>query len=415
MKRRVAITGIGLLSPLGIGLSENLRSLVQGESGVGRITHFDCSKFSTQIAGEVKGFDPTLWMTPRDAKTTDRFLQLTIAAGASALQDSNLPPRFTDEAAERVGCYVGAGWGGLATMQKNYDNFLAKGARFGFSPYLVSASIINLAPGQLAIRHNIQGPSFSHVSACATGAHCIGEATQAIRWDVCDVVLAGAAEAAIVELALGGFGAVRALSTRNGNPKAASRPFDLDRSGFVIAEGACVLILEEMEQAKKRGARIYAEVLGYGASTDAHHITEPSPLGAGAQRCMRAALRDAQILPEKVDYINAHGTATKYNDAEETRAIKAVFGDHARRVAVSSTKSMSGHALGAAGAIEAAFSALALVENCAFPTINYETRDPECDLDYVPNHAREQKIDCVMSNSFGFGGTNASLILGRAG
>jgi 3-oxoacyl-[acyl-carrier-protein] synthase II len=413
-KRRVAITGLGLVTPLGIGVEANLNALMNAVSGIGTITRFDSAEFPSKIAGEVKGFDPLQWVSKREIKTIDRFLQFAIAAGASALADSGLPERFPDEISDRVGCYVGAGWGGLETVQKNFQNYSEKGPRFGFSPYTVSASLINLAPGQLSIRHNIQGPAFSHVSACATGAHSIGEAMRAIQWDVCDVVLAGGTEAPIEILGVGGFGAARALSTRNHEPQLASRPFDKNRDGFVIAEGAGILVLEEMEYARSRGARIYAELLGYGASSDAHHVTEPQSSGAGAQRCIRAALKDAQIKAEQIGHINAHGTSTKYNDAAETQAIKAVFGEYAARIPISSTKSMTGHTLGAAGAIEAAFCALNLTSDCLFPTINYETPDPECDLDYVPNVARKQKVDYVLSNSFGFGGTNAALILGRA-
>jgi 3-oxoacyl-[acyl-carrier-protein] synthase II len=413
VKRRVAITGIGLLTPLGIGVKENFDALTLGKSGIGRITRFDCSQFSTQIAGEVKNFDPLRWMAARDARNIDRFLQFAIAAGASAIEDAGLSPRFSDNVAERVGCFVGAGWGGLGTLQSTCQSYFAKGPRFGFSAYTVSSAIINLAPGQLAIRHNIQGPSISHVSACATGAHSIGEAIRAIQWDICDVVLAGGTEAPVEPLGVGSFGAARVLSIRNDVPEKASRPFDRDRDGFVLAEGACIVVLEEMEQAIRRNARIYAEACGYAASTDAYHVTEPAPNGGGAQRCMLAALKDAGVSPDQIEYINAHGTATKFNDATETMAIKRVFGEHARRIAISSTKSMTGHAMGAAGAMEAAFSALTLAKECIFPTINYENRDPDCDLDYVANQARAQRVSYVLSNSFGFGGTNACLVMSR--
>src|SRR5579859_4304172 len=413
MKRRVAITGIGLITPLGSSVEENVSSLVAGRSGIGRITRFDCSQFPTKIAGEVKNFDPTRWVSSREARSMGRFLQFGVAAAAEALADSQLPARFDDEIADRVGCYVGSGFGGLDILQYSYAAFLEKGAKFGFSPYTISASLINLAPGRIAIRHNIRGPAFSHVSACATGTHCIGEATRAIRWGVCDVVLAGGTEAAIEVLAIGGFNAVRVLSTRNDAPQAASRPFERDRDGFVIAEGACILVLEELEHARRRAAKIYAEVAGYGISTDAYHITEPPPCGIGAQRCMESALADAQVNREQIGYINAHGTSTRFNDSTETCAVKAVFGDHEKRLPISSTKSMTGHALGAAGAMEAAFSALSLSRNTLFPTINYDNQDPECDLDYVPNCARHQEVEYVLSNSFGFGGTNASLVLGR--
>ena len=412
-QRRVAITGMGLITPLGIGVEANLAALTQGKSGIGPITRFDCSDFSTRIAGEVKDFEPENWISKREARAMDRFLQFAVAAGASALADSGLPQRFSDDIADRIGCYVGSGWGGLETVQKNYQSYLEKGPRFGFSPYTVSASLINLAPGHLSIRHNVQGPALSHVSACATGAHSLGEAMRAIRWGICDIVLAGGSEAPIEALGLGGFGAARVLSTRNQEPHAASRPFDSQRDGFVIAEGAAVLVLEEMQHAKNRSARIYAELLGYGASADAHHVTEPAPSGCGAQRCIRAAIKDAGLNEQQIGYINAHGTSTRFNDAAETRVIKAVFGNYATRLPISSTKSMTGHTLGAAGAIESAFCVLTLVFDCLFPTINYEIPDPECDLDYVPNHARKQQVDFVLNNSFGFGGTNAALVFGR--
>jgi len=412
MSRRAVITGVGLITPLGIGVDQNVRALTAGKSGIGGITHFDCTAFASQIAGEVKDFDPTRWMPPREARTLDRFLHFAIACGADALADSGLPPRFDDEEAERTGCYVGAGWGGVATVQKNYKTYLEKGPRF-FSPYAILASIINLAPSQLSIRHNIRGPVFSQVSACATGAHCIGEAARTIKDGTCDVMLAGGTEAAVEVLGIGFFAAARALSTRNDAPQAASRPFDNERDGFVLGEGAGVVVLEDFDHARKRNARIYAEVLGYGTSADAFHPVEPSPEGKGAQTCMRNALKNAKISAEQVDYINAHGTSTRYNDAAETRAIKAVFGEHSRQLAVSSTKSMTGHTLGAAGAIEAIFCALSLQQNCLFPTINYEHADPECDLDYVANEARQQNVNILLSNSFGFGGTNAALIFCR--
>jgi 3-oxoacyl-[acyl-carrier-protein] synthase II len=413
MKRRVAITGIGLLTPVGTGVAENLDALANGRSGITRITRFDVSQYATQIGGEIKNFDPTAWMSRRDARNMDRFQQLAIAAGASALKDSGREEKFSPEMAERAGCYVGSGWGGLGTLQTTWSTYLAKGPRFGFSPYAVSGSIINLAPGQLAIRHNIQGPTISHVSACSTGAHAVGEAMRAVQWGICDVVLAGGTEAPIEPLGIGCFGAIRALSLRNDAPEKASRPFERDRDGFVLSEGACVLVLEEMDLAIARGARIYAELCGYGATTDAHHITEPAPDGGGAQRCMKAALADAGLAKEEIGYINAHGTSTRFNDAVETRAIKAVFQEHAGRLAVSSTKSMTGHMMGAVGAAEAAYCALMLANECLFPTINYENSDPECDLDYVPNKARKQRVNYAMSNSFGFGGTNACLILRR--
>lgn len=413
MKRRAAITGIGLITPLGIGIQQNLDSLMAGRSAVSSISRFDSSGFPTQIAGEVKDFDPTNWLPGRQIKTMGRFLQFAIAAGADAIADSGLPPRFDDDIADRVACVVGAGFGGLDMILSAYDGLQERGPRFGVSPFSIPGSIINLASGQLAIRHNIKGPSFSIVSACATGAHSIGEAARGIQWDLYDCALAGGAEAVIEPLGIAGFAAARTLSTRNSDPASASRPFDRDRDGLVLAEGACVVILEELERAKKRGAKIYAEIKGYGSSSDAHHITEPMSDGAGAQRCMRFALEDARLNAEQIGYINAHGTSTKFNDVMETHAIKAVFKEHSKRLPVSSTKSMMGHAIGAAGAMEAAFSALSIVHECLFPTINYFNRDDECDLDYVPNQARRQPVEYVLSNSFGFGGTNGCLILGK--
>jgi 3-oxoacyl-[acyl-carrier-protein] synthase II len=412
--RRVVITGLGLVTPLGIGIEENWGALVAGRSGIGPITQFDSSSFATHIAGEVKGFDPTRWIDKREAKTIDRFLQLAIVAGQLAFEDAGLPPRFEGEAAERVGSYVGAGLGGVISIEKTHSLLLEKGPRHGFSPYFVPGIIVNLAAGQLSIRHNLRGPCLSHVSACSTGAHAVGEAMRAIQVGVADVMVAGGCEAAVSALGVGGFNAMRALSTRNHEPERASRPFDKDRDGFVIAEGAGVLVLEELEHARRRGANLRAELLGYGATADAHHITSPAPDGEGAQRCMRMALRDAKLAPEQIGYINAHGTSTKQNDATETKAVKAVFGAHAPSVPMSSTKSMTGHTLGAAGGIETAFSVLVVQRGVLPPTINRDTPDPDCDLDVVPNQAREQRVDRALSNSFGFGGTNATVIVGRA-
>jgi 3-oxoacyl-[acyl-carrier-protein] synthase II len=411
--RRVVITGIGLVSPIGIGLEENWRALLAGQSGIGPITLFDASAFATRFAGEVKNFDPTRWIEKRDVKNLDRFLHFAVAAGAMAMEDAGLPGKLEGELAERAGCYVGAGLGGIIGIERTFKNYQQKGPRHGFSPYFVPSIIVNLAPGQLSIRHNLKGPNISHVSACSTGAHSIGEAARAIQWGHCDLMVAGGCEATVSELGVGGFNAARALSTRNDDPQRASRPFERDRDGFVCAEGAGVLVLEEFERAKKRGARIYAEFKGYGATADAHHITAPAPDGEGAQRAMRMALKDAKLAPEQIGYINAHGTSTKFNDATETKAVKGVFGDHAKKLMMSSTKSMTGHLLGAAGGVETAYAALALHRNAIPPTINYENPDPECDLDYVPNHAREARVDAVLSNSFGFGGTNATLILTR--
>jgi 3-oxoacyl-[acyl-carrier-protein] synthase II len=411
--RRVVITGLGLVTPVGIGNDENWAALTAGKSGIGPITQFDCSAYATKFAGEVKGFDPTRWIDKRETKWMDRFLHLGLAAGQMALEDAGLPLKFEGADAERAGCYVGAGLGGLTTLEKTHLVLQEKGPRHGISPYFIPSLIANMAPGLLSIRHNLKGPNFAHVSACSTGAHAIGEAVRAIQYGTCDVIVAGGTESTITALSVGGFNAARALSTRNEAPEKASRPFDNDRDGFVVAEGAGIVILETLEHAKKRGARIYAEVRGYGATSDAHHITAPAPEGEGAQRCMRAALADAKLPVDAIGYINAHGTSTKFNDATETKAVKAVFGAHARKLGMSSTKSMTGHTLGAAGGIETAICALVLARNVLPPTINYETPDPECDLDYVPNTAREARCEAVLTNSFGFGGTNASLILAR--
>jgi 3-oxoacyl-[acyl-carrier-protein] synthase II len=411
--RRVVITGLGVITPLGIGTEENWAGLVAGKSGIGPITQFDVSAFATKFAGEVKDFDPTKWIDKRDAKTMDRFIHFAVAASHLAIEDAGLPQKLEGEESEMAGCYIGAGLGGISTIEKTRDAFVAKGPRHGFSPYFVPSTIVNLAPGQVSIRHNLRGPNFSHVSACSTGAHSIGEAMRTIQYGTCDVIVAGGAEATISPLGVGGFNAARALSTRNEDPQRASRPFDLERDGFVAAEGAGIVVVEELEHAKRRGARIYAELKGYGATSDAHHITAPAPEGEGAQRCMKAALKDAKLSPSDIGYINAHGTSTKFNDANETKAVKAVFGELAKGIPMSSTKSMTGHLLGAAGGIETAFSALVLTRNILPPTINQEHPDPECDLDYVPNVARERRVDAVLSNSFGFGGTNATLILTR--
>jgi 3-oxoacyl-[acyl-carrier-protein] synthase II len=411
--RRVVITGIGLITPVGVGLESTWSALVAGKSGVGLITQFDSTNYKTKIAAEVKDFDATQFMEKREVKTMDRFLHFAIASGKMAIEDAGLPPRFEGEDAERTGCYVGAGLGGLQTIERTAQTLAEKGPRHGISPYFIPGIIVNLAPGHITIRHHILGPNMSHVSACSTGAHSIGEAARLIKWGHCDTMVAGGVEATIATMGVGGFNSMTALSTANEDPASASRPFDLERDGFVIGEGAGILVLEELEKAKKRGARIYAEITGYGATSDAHHITQPAPEGEGAQRCMKVALKDAKLAPEQIGYINAHGTSTKFNDLNETKAIKAVFGAQAKKVAVSSTKSMTGHTLGAAGGIEAAFSALAIARNVLPPTINYKTPDPECDLDYVPNQAREQRVDAVLSNSFGFGGTNATLIVQR--
>ncbi len=411
MARRVVITGIGLVTPIAIGTEESWQGLVAGKSGIGPITRFDHTAFATHFAGEVKGFEPTRWMTAREAKTLDPFIQYAVAAGALAVADSGL--EIKGEFAERVGCFVGAGLGGVTTIEATCKTLSEKGPRHGFSPFFVPMIIVNLASGNLSIKFGAKGPNLSQVSACSTGTHAIGDAFRVIERGDADAMICGGTEATVTPLGVGGFNAMRALSTRNDAPQQASRPFDRDRDGFVIAEGAGVLVIEELEHAKARGAKIYAELRGYGANADAHHITSPAPEGEGAQRCMKLALKDAKLNPSDIGYINAHGTSTKINDATETLAIKKVFGDAARKLMVSSTKSMTGHMLGAAGGVETAVCALVLARGLIPPTINYTTPDPECDLDYVPNTARETRVQYTLSNSFGFGGTNACLILSR--
>jgi 3-oxoacyl-[acyl-carrier-protein] synthase II len=413
MARRVVVTGVGLVTPVAVGTEETWQGLLAGKSGIGPITHFDHSSFATHFAGEVKGFDPTRWMTSREAKQVDAFIQYAIAAAGLAVQDSGL--EIKGEFAERVGCFVGAGLGGVTTIEATCKTLWEKGPRHGISPFFVPMIIVNLAPGQISIRHGAKGPNVSQVSACSTGAHAIGDAFRVIERGDADAMICGGTEATVSPLGVGGFNSMRALSTRNEAPELASRPFDRDRDGFVIAEGAGILILEELEHAKARGAKLYAEVRGYGLNADAHHITSPSPGGEGAQRCMKLALKDAKLAPTDIGYVNAHGTSTKINDATETFAIKQVFGDAARKLMVSSTKSMTGHMLGAAGGVETGICALVLSRGVVPPTINYTTPDPECDLDYVPNTAREVRVQHALTNSFGFGGTNACLILSRVG
>lgn len=407
MNRRVVITGIGLVTPVGIGVEETWSALIAGRSGAAPITLFDASNYATKFACEVKAFDPTLWIDKRAAKTMDRFIQFALVASHLAKEDAGL--EFSENEAERVGVFVGAGLGGVMTIEETYRTLLEKGPRRGISPYFVPSIIINLASGQISIRYGAKGPNLGQVSACSSSAHSVGDAFRCIERDDADVMFAGGTEATISGLGVGGFNAMKALSTRNDAPQKASRPFDAERDGFVIAEGSGIVILEELGRAKKRGARIYAEMVGYGLNADAHHITAPSPNGEGAQRCMRMALRGLSI--DDVDYINAHGTSTKYNDATESAAIKAVFGERVKHLAISSTKSMTGHLLGAAGGVETAISALTVSRGIVPPTINYEIPDPECDLDYTPNEPKELPIQMAMSNSFGFGGTNACLTL----
>ncbi len=408
--RRVVVTGMGCITPLGIGLEESWENCVAGRSGVGPITKFDAAGYKTQIAAEVKGFDASAYMDRRELKKMDVFIQYAVAATRMALDDAGMEIR--EEEAHRVGVSIGAGLGGLPQIEAQHKVLLESGPR-RVSPFFIPMVIANLAPGYVSILTGAKGPNLSIVTACATGAHSIGEAWHMIRRGDADVMLAGGVESTITPLAVAGFNAMRALSTRNDEPERASRPFEKDRDGFVMGEGGAVLVLEELERAKARGARIYAELVGYGATSDAYHITAPDPEGDGAARCMEGALRSAGMSPDEVDHVNAHGTSTPFNDYYETLAIKRVFGDHAKKLWVSSTKSMTGHLLGAAGSVEAVFSVMALWEQVAPPTINYDTPDPDCDLDYVPNEARQGRIRAVLSNSFGFGGTNASLLFRR--
>lgn len=406
-KRRVVVTGLGLLTPVGNTVEESWKNIIAGKSGIAPITVFDASGFSAQISGSVKNFDASLYIKPKDQKKMDIFIHYGLAAGIQALDDSGI--EVTDENAERIGVAIGSGIGGLPTIEKNRDAFVAGGSR-KISPFFVPSSIVNMVSGNLSIMRGLKGPNISIVSACTTGAHNIGDAARMISYGDADVMVAGGAEMATCPLGVGGFAAARALSTRNDDPEAASRPWDRDRDGFVLGDGAGVVVLEEYEMAKKRGANIYCEVVGYGMSGDAFHMTSPSPTGEGAARCMKNAMNDAGLNAEDVGYINAHGTSTPAGDVAETMAVKLAMGDHAYKLVVSSTKSMTGHLLGAAGGIEAIFSILALRDQVIPPTINLENQDPECDLDYVANTARDLKLNVSMSNSFGFGGTNGTCI-----
>jgi len=405
-RRRVAVTGLGLVTPLGTGVEKNWEALVRGHSGVGAISRFDASGFPTRIAGEVRDFRAEDFIEKKEIKKMDLFIQYTMAAADMAIASSGL--KIDDANAERVGVIVGVGLGGLPTIEEYHGLFLDSGLK-RISPFMIPKLIANLAPGQVAIKHGAKGINYTPTSACSSGGHAVGEAMRMIRHGYQDVVICGGAEAAISPTGVGGFVAMRALSTRNDAPERASRPFDKNRDGFVISEGAGVLILEELEMARRRGAPILAEVVGYGTNGDAYHITQPSPEGVGAAACMALCLADAGISPDAVHYINAHGTSTEYNDANETKAIKRVFGEYAARLPVSSTKSMTGHLLGGAGGVEAAYTVLALQHGVIPPTINYEEPDPDCDLDYVPNVARQAPIELALSNSYGFGGTNVSL------
>ncbi|WP_026067955.1 beta-ketoacyl-ACP synthase II [Pusillimonas noertemannii] len=408
MKRRVVITGLGIVSPVGNSVESAWDNIVNGRSGIGRITRFDPSAFNAQIAGEVKDFDVTQYMAAKEAKQMDTFIHYGVAAGVQAWKDSGL--EITEANAERIGVIVGSGIGGLPRIEETQVDYLERGPR-RISPFFVPASLINLVSGQLSIMLGLKGPSYAVVSACTTGLHSIGDAARLIKYGDADVMVAGGAESTVSPLGIGGFAAMRALSTRNDDPTTASRPWDADRDGFVLGEGAGVLVLEEYEHARKRGARIYGEFVGYGMSSDAHHITSPDR--EGPCRGMVNALRDGQIDPQDISYVNAHGTSTPLGDKNETEALKLAFGDHARKLVVNSTKSMTGHLLGAAGGIEAVFTTLAVHNQVSPPTINIFNQDPECDLDYCANQARDLKIDVALSNSFGFGGTNGSMVVKR--
>ncbi len=410
MKRRVVVTGVGLVTPLGVGVENVWQRILRGESGVGPITRFDVSQHETKFAAEVREFKPEDYISPKEIKRMDLFIQYALTAAKIAMEDSGLD--MGKEDAERVGVIVGTGLGGLPTLEKYHSILLERGPG-RISPFFIPMLIANEAPGHIAIQFGIKGPNLCIVTACATGAHSIGDSLRVIQYGDADVMVAGGTEANLTPLTVGGFNAMRALSTRNDAPAKASRPFDKDRDGFVVGEGSGIIIMEELGHAKKRGAKIYAEVAGYGYNGDAYHITAPCPDGEGFIRCMRMAMRDAAVSPGEINYINAHGTSTDLNDQTETIAIKEVFKEKAYTIPVSSTKSMIGHLLGAAGAVEAIFTILAMRDNICPPTINYETPDPDCDLDYVPNSARSHIIDVGLSNSFGFGGTNSTLVFKR--
>lgn len=410
MSRRVVVTGLGHISPVGNTVAEGWANLVAGKTGIANITKFDASAFSTRFAGEVKGFNVEDYMPAKEARHMDTFIHYGVAAGMQAMQDSGLV--VTEENAERIGVIVGSGIGGLPMIEETQGEYASRGPR-RISPFFVPASIINMVAGHLSIKYGLKGPNLAIVTACTTGTHSIGEAMRAIAYGECDAMLAGGAESTISPLGIGGFAAARALSQRNDDPATASRPWDKDRDGFVLGEGAGVMMLEEYEHAKARGAKIYCEVVGYGRSSDAYHMTAPLEDGDGARRSMVAALRDAKIDPDRIDYINAHGTSTGLGDVAETVAIKRTFGDHAKKTVVNSTKSMTGHLLGAAGGVEAIYAALAVKHQVSPPTINIFNQDPECDLDYCANTARDMKIQYALSNSFGFGGTNGTLVFAR--
>ena len=406
-KRRVVITGLGIISPVGNTVEQAWSNILAGKSGITRISRFDASTFASQIAGEVHGFDVTQYISAKEARRMDIFIHYGLAAGIQAIKDSGL--EVTPENAERIGVNIGSGIGGLPMIEDTHNTYLEGGAR-KISPFFIPGTIINMISGNLSIMYGLKGPNLAMVTACTTATHCIGDSARMIEYGDADIMIAGGAESTVTPLAIGGFASARALSTRNDDPETASRPWDTGRDGFVLGEGAGILVLEEYEHAKARGAKIYAELPGFGMSADANHMTAPCEDGSGAARCMANALRNAGIAPDKVNYVNAHGTSTPLGDLAETKAVKLCFGDHARKIAVNSTKSMTGHLLGAAGGVEAVFSALAVHHQIAPPTINIFEQDPECDLDYVPNTARNMKIDVALSNSFGFGGTNGTLV-----
>lgn len=406
-RRRVVVTGIGLVTPIGVGIEENWASLMSGKSGIGPLTRFDCSAYATKIAGEVKNFHPEDYISKKELRKMDPFLRLALGAAHLAMADSKL--KIAPEDAPRAGVVMGCGLGGLLTLEESHKLILESGPK-KVSPFFIPMLIGNMAPGLISIAHGAKGPNLSLQTACAAGTHAVGQAYHIIRDGFADVMITGGVESTVTVLALAGFNAMRALSTRNDEPERASRPFDKERDGFVMGEGSGVLIMEELGGALARGARVYAEITGFGASGDAFHMAAPAPEGEGAARCMQAALDDAGIRPDQVQYINAHGTSTDLNDKYETQAIKTIFGEHAYKMGVSSTKSTTGHLLGAAGGIEAAFTALSLYNQTMPPTMNYEFPDPDCDLDYVPNVPRKAAIDVAISNSFGFGGTNGTLV-----
>ncbi len=406
-RRRVVVTGLGIVSPVGIGVAENWKNILSGKSGITRITRFDPSAFSSQIAGEVKGFDPGQYLSVKEIRRMDTFIHYGLAAGIEAIKDSGI--EITPQNAERIGVNIGSGIGGLPMIENSHSELLRGGPR-KISPFFIPGTIINMISGNLSIMYGLKGPNLAIVTACTTATHCVGDSGRLIEYGDADIMVAGGAESTITELAIGGFSAARALSTRNDDPLTASRPWDVGRDGFVLGEGAGVLVLEEMEHAKKRSARIYAELAGFGMSADAYHMTAPCADGDGAARCMLNALRNSGINADQVNYVNAHGTSTPLGDIAETVAIKRCFGEHARKLAVSSTKSMTGHLLGAAGGVEAIYSTLSILHQVAPPTINIFEQDPQCDLDYVPNTARNMKIEVALSNSFGFGGTNGTLV-----